>query len=58
MILGAKFGMMVMKIMVAMVIRKFRVRSSIKSIKDIELTANIVLKPKNGFKLSFELRQL
>lgn len=48
--------MMVMKIMVAMVIRKFRVKSSIKNIKDVELTANVVLKPKNGFRLAFELR--
>ncbi|EFA05711.1 cytochrome P450 4C1 [Tribolium castaneum] len=54
--IGWKYGMMVMKIMTAMVIRKFRVKSSIKSIGDIELTANVVLKPKNGFRLAFEMR--
>jgi hypothetical protein len=53
---GIKFGMMVMKILVAMVIRKFKVSSATKSIEDIELTANIVLKPKRGFRLAFELR--
>ncbi|XP_063924972.1 cytochrome P450 4C1-like [Zophobas morio] len=53
---GMKYGMMVVKIVVAMVIRKFKVTSSIKAIEDIELTTNIVLKPKNGFKLAFELR--
>ncbi|XP_064214477.1 cytochrome P450 4C1-like [Tribolium castaneum] len=53
---GGKFGMMVMKIMISMIIRKFRVKSSVKSVGDIELTANIVLKPKNGFRLAFTLR--
>lgn len=55
-VIGMKYGMMVVKIVVAMVIRKFKVTSSIKAIEDIELTTNIVLKPKNGFKLAFELR--
>ncbi|XP_044261141.1 cytochrome P450 4C1-like [Tribolium madens] len=54
---GGKFAMMVMKIMIAMVIRKFRVTSSVKCVEDIGLTANIVLKPKMGFKLTFTLRQ-
>lgn len=54
--IGIKFGMMVMKIMLATIIRKFKVKSSFKSIEDIELTTNIVLKPKNGFRLMFEAR--
>ncbi|RZC35108.1 cytochrome P450 4C1 [Asbolus verrucosus] len=54
--IGIKYGMMVMKIMIAMLIRRFKVTSSVKKIEDIELTANVVLKPRTGFRLAFELR--
>lgn len=54
-----QFSFMVMKIMIATVIRKYRVKTScFKSIEEIEMIANIVLKPKDGFRLAVESRNL
>ncbi|KAJ8916519.1 hypothetical protein NQ315_000161 [Exocentrus adspersus] len=54
--LGLKYAMMAMKVLLATVIRRFKVTTSYKSVRDVELKANLVLRPKTGFRISLELR--
>ncbi|XP_050300138.1 cytochrome P450 4C1-like [Anthonomus grandis grandis] len=54
--IGMKYAMMAMKTLLATVIRRYKLFTSYKSVKDIELKSNMVLRPKDGYKLTFELR--
>ena len=55
-VLGLKYGMMSVKLMVAMIVRSLKVRSiGAKSWKDIQCEMLVILKPKNA-RLVFEKR--
>lgn len=55
--IGSQFAMLSMKTFLATVIRSYEVKTlDYKSIEDIELRNDIVLRPKNGFKLAFQKR--
>ncbi|KAK9882245.1 hypothetical protein WA026_019761 [Henosepilachna vigintioctopunctata] len=54
--IGFKYAMMSMKALIALMIRKMEIKSEFKSIEDIELTFNPLLKPKTGFNISVQLR--
>ncbi|KAJ3657055.1 hypothetical protein Zmor_016089 [Zophobas morio] len=54
--IGLKYGMMSMKVMIAMIVKKFKIRAvGMKSWKDMECDFLIMLKPKNSH-LMFEKR--
>ncbi|XP_060533271.1 cytochrome P450 4C1-like [Cylas formicarius] len=56
--LGRKFGMTYMKVLVATVLRRYRFHSySYKRIEDIKITANILIRAEDGFKVAFERRK-
>lgn len=48
--------MMAMKSLLATVIRSYRVKTKYSNIEEVKLKTNLVLRPKNGYKLSFEKR--
>nr|QYA71990.1 cytochrome P450 [Anoplophora glabripennis] len=54
--IGMKYAMMSMKTLLATVMRKFKFDTSYKSVKEIELKFNTVMRPKDGYKLSLEPR--
>ncbi|KAL1501435.1 hypothetical protein ABEB36_006754 [Hypothenemus hampei] len=54
--IGTKYAMMAMKTLLATLLRNYRVFTKYKKVEEIELKANIVLRPKNGYKMSFALR--
>lgn len=54
--IGPRYAMMAMKAVLSAVVRKFKIFSSYKSVEDIELKCNLVLRPKDGYKVSIELR--
>ncbi|XP_066257685.1 cytochrome P450 4C1-like [Euwallacea similis] len=54
--IGMKYAMMAMKTVVATVLRKYRVSTSYQNVEAIELKTNLVLRPRDGYKVSFELR--
>lgn len=45
-----------MKALVATILRKYRICTDYKNIEDIELKADLMLKPVNGYRVSIELR--
>lgn len=51
-----RYGMMAMKTLLATVLRRYKVNTSYKSVQDIELKTNLVLRPRDGYKVSFEER--
>lgn len=54
--LGITFGMVGVKAIVSSLIRSFKVRTDYKRIEDVDLNINIILRPKNGYKLHLENR--
>ncbi|XP_066148760.1 cytochrome P450 4C1-like isoform X2 [Euwallacea fornicatus] len=54
--IGMKYAIMAMKTVLANVLRKYRVFTSYQSVEAIELKTNLVLRPRHGYKVSFELR--
>ncbi|KAF2885094.1 hypothetical protein ILUMI_21097 [Ignelater luminosus] len=54
---GPKYAMMAMKALIATVIRKYRFSTEYKTIDDIKLKADLMLKPVDGYKLAVELRE-
>ncbi|ERL95426.1 hypothetical protein D910_12690 [Dendroctonus ponderosae] len=54
--IGPKYAMMDMKALLATVLRKYRVVTSYKRIEDIEVKMNLLLRPRDGYKVAFELR--
>ncbi|KAG5875109.1 hypothetical protein JTB14_018587 [Gonioctena quinquepunctata] len=54
--IGLKYALMVMQSLIATVVRKYRISTPHQNIEDIELKFNLLLKPKNGFKISLQLR--
>lgn len=51
------YGMMGMKTIVALMVRNFVLKTDYKSIEDVDLNVNIVLRPKNGYKIHLEPRK-
>lgn len=49
--------MMGMKTIVALMVRNFVLKTDYKSIEDVDLNVNIVLRPKNGYKIHLEPRK-
>ncbi|KAJ8916565.1 hypothetical protein NQ315_000209 [Exocentrus adspersus] len=54
--IGAKFSMMNMKVVLASVVRKFKISTSYGSVRDVEVETSLVIKPKNGCKVELEMR--
>ncbi|KAF2896973.1 hypothetical protein ILUMI_09202 [Ignelater luminosus] len=54
---GTKYAMMSMKTLLATVVRKCRFSTPYKSIADIKIKNDLMLKPLHGFKVSVELRK-
>ncbi|XP_060533268.1 cytochrome P450 4C1-like isoform X2 [Cylas formicarius] len=54
--IGMKYAMMAMKSLLATVLRKFEIHTSYAKIEDIELKTNLVIRPKDGFKVSVKSR--
>lgn len=48
--------MMAMKALLVTVLRKFKVDTPYKTVRDIKLKANLVVRPRDGYKVSLELR--
>ncbi|KAK9874350.1 hypothetical protein WA026_002700 [Henosepilachna vigintioctopunctata] len=55
--IGYKYAMMSMKTTLAMTLRKFVVMTEYKTIEEIRLRINIVLKPTDGYKVYVKLRE-
>ncbi|KAJ8954180.1 hypothetical protein NQ318_005775, partial [Aromia moschata] len=53
---GMKYGMMSMKALLATVVRKYKIYTSYKCVEDIKLKNLFFAKPRDGFKVSVELR--
>jgi len=53
--IGQKFAMMEVKVMLSSILRKFNVEAKI-PMKDVLMTPELVVKPKNGFLVNFEHR--
>ncbi|KAG5869342.1 hypothetical protein JTB14_026067 [Gonioctena quinquepunctata] len=54
--IGLKYAMMAMQSLIPLVVRKYRIYTPYQNIEDIELKFNVVLKPKNGYNISLQLR--
>ncbi|KAG5875110.1 hypothetical protein JTB14_018588 [Gonioctena quinquepunctata] len=54
--IGIKYAMMAMQSLISSIVRKYRIFTPYQNIEDIELKFNLVLKPKNGYKISLQLR--
>ncbi|KAK5638116.1 hypothetical protein RI129_012411 [Pyrocoelia pectoralis] len=54
---GPKYAFMAMKTLIATVVRKYKFSTNYRSIRDIKLKADLMLKPVNGYNVSVELRQ-
>ncbi|CAG9820625.1 unnamed protein product [Phaedon cochleariae] len=55
--IGPRYAMMVMKTILSHVLRRYKIHTSYQSVKDISLKANLVLRPKDGYKVFIELRK-
>ncbi|CAG9857629.1 unnamed protein product [Phyllotreta striolata] len=54
--IGSKYALMSIKTILSTLIRRFRVYSEYKTVEEIELKLQMLLKFKDGFKISFEYR--
>ncbi|XP_031330391.1 cytochrome P450 4C1-like [Photinus pyralis] len=54
---GPKYAFMAMKALIATVVRRYKFKTDYKCIEDIELKADLMLKPVNGYNVSVELRE-
>lgn len=55
--IGKKYGMMMMKVAIAHVIRKFKLTTPYKNVADIRLRQDTLIQPVEGYKLQLELRE-
>ncbi|KAF2885095.1 hypothetical protein ILUMI_21098 [Ignelater luminosus] len=54
---GAKYAMIAMKSLIATVVRKYQFSTEYKTVEEIRITADLMLKPLDGYKLAIELRE-
>ncbi|KAF2885098.1 hypothetical protein ILUMI_21101 [Ignelater luminosus] len=54
---GLKFAMQAMKTLIATIVRKYRLSTEYKTIEEIKLRCDFVIKPVEGYKLALELRE-
>lgn len=54
---GPKYAFMAMKALIATVVRRYKFTTDYKSIEDIKLKADLMLKPVDGYNVSVELRK-
>ncbi|XP_063930325.1 cytochrome P450 4C1-like [Zophobas morio] len=55
--IGQKYGQMALKTILAILVRKFRFRTEYKTVDEIKLFTKLILRPRDGFKCSFEIRR-
>ncbi|XP_063930398.1 cytochrome P450 4C1-like isoform X1 [Zophobas morio] len=55
--IGQKYGKMAFKTIVAILVRKFQFRTEYKTVDEIKLTNKVIVRPRDGFKCSFEMRK-
>ncbi|KAJ8954176.1 hypothetical protein NQ318_005771 [Aromia moschata] len=51
-----KYAMMAMKTLLSTIISKYRISTSYKNVKDVNLKCNMITRPRDGFKFAVELR--
>ncbi|CAG9861488.1 unnamed protein product [Phyllotreta striolata] len=56
--IGPKYAMMAMKSLLSTVLRKYKIFTTYKSVEDIKLKAHLVLRPRDGYKVYIERRNL
>lgn len=49
---GLKFGMMAMKVLLSIVIRKFKINCNYKNVEDIRVKSDLLLKALDGYNIS------
>ncbi|KAF5283094.1 hypothetical protein FQA39_LY17435 [Lamprigera yunnana] len=54
---GQKYAFMTMKCIIATIIRKYKFSTNYKTIEDIKLKADLMLKPVNGYTVAIEFRE-
>ncbi|KAL1501436.1 hypothetical protein ABEB36_006755 [Hypothenemus hampei] len=54
--IGMNYGMMVMKALLTTILQKYKVFTSYKHVRDIDLKTNLMLRPNNGYKIALKLR--
>lgn len=54
--IGKKFGLMMIKCIIAQLIRRFKITTPYKRIEDIKLKQDIITKPVDGFNVRLTLR--
>ncbi|KAG5900103.1 hypothetical protein JTB14_016072 [Gonioctena quinquepunctata] len=52
--IGPRYAMMAMKSLLSTVLRKYRIFTSYQKVEDVKLKANLVLRPKDGYKLALK----
>lgn len=56
-ILGSKYGIMALKTYVAHIVRKFKISTPYKTVEEIKIRPDIVIKAINGHNIQLEVRQ-
>lgn len=51
------YGTMALKTIIALMVKNFIIKTDYKSIEDVKLNVNIVLRPKNGYNIQLEPRK-
>jgi len=55
--IGQKYGYMFVKAVISLIVRKYRIETTYKSVEDIELIEAVILKPINGFPIKLIARK-
>ncbi|XP_045467263.1 cytochrome P450 4C1-like [Harmonia axyridis] len=54
---GYRYAMIIMKLILSKIIRKFELKTEYKSIEEIQLKINLMMRPSNGFKVTLQPRE-
>ncbi|XP_045467262.1 cytochrome P450 4C1-like [Harmonia axyridis] len=55
--IGYRYAMIVMKLILSKIVRKFELKTEYKSIEEIQLKINLMMRPSNGFKVTLQPRE-
>lgn len=55
-ILGMKYGMMMLKTIIAYTVRSFNISTPYKTVEDVKLKQDLILKAVDGYKIRLDLR--
>ncbi|KAF7267362.1 hypothetical protein GWI33_019372 [Rhynchophorus ferrugineus] len=54
---GLRYAMITMKVMLATILRRYKIFTDYKSIEEIDVKCSVVIRPINGYKLRYESRE-